>query len=236
MHPVFSNPSESVFVGDGLANPITVPTYNPICNAGWGPCIPQPGTDRTLEAFGATLMYRLAYWEDQPLVSVKATPPKPVPSQHWLVNHIAAGSGGQGGERWYEFIAPIKKVDLSSISLFQSGTYAPDSNDRWMGSIARDKAGNIALGFSIGSASMYPSIAVAGRALTDPPGQLGGEVLLTAGSGSQTGLAGRWGDYSDMVIDPSNPCIFWYSQEYLTVTGAANWQTRMNQIKFSNCN
>jgi hypothetical protein len=235
MHPVFSNPSQTVFVGKGLADPITVPTYNPICTAGWGPCIPQPGTSRLLEALGDRLMYRLAYWEDQPLVSVTATPPKPVPSQHWFVNHIVAGSGGQVGVRWYEFTTPIKKVDLSGISLFQSGTYAPDSNDRWMASIARDKAGDIALGFSIGSSSMYPSIAVAGRTPTDPLGQLGGEVLLTPGTGSQTGLAGRWGDYSDMAVDPSNPCILWYSQEYYTATSDANWQTRMNQIRFDNC-
>jgi hypothetical protein len=234
MHPVFPNPSQTVFIGNNLANPITVPTYTPICTV--GTCVPQPGTDRTLSALGDRLMYRLAYWEDPPLVSVKATPPRPLPSQHWLVNHVVAGSGGQVGERWYEFTAPIKKVELSGISLFQSGTYAPDSSNRWMGSIARDKVGDIALGFSIGSASMYPSIAVAGRAPTDPLGQLGGEVLLTAGSGSQTDLAGRWGDYSDMAVDPSNPCILWYSQEYYATTGAANWQTRLNQIRFDNCN
>ncbi|MGB8885809.1 MAG: hypothetical protein WCC87_03750 [Candidatus Korobacteraceae bacterium] len=235
MHPVFSNPSETVFIGNGLADPITVPTYTPICNASYGLCITQPGTGRTLEALGDRLMYRLAYWEDQPLVNVRATPPRPLPSQHWFVNHIVAGSSGQVAERWYEFTAPIKKVDLTGVSLFQSGTFAPDNNNRWMGSIARDKVGNVALGYSIGSASMYASIAVAGRSPGDPLGQLGGEVQLTTGTGAQTGLAGRWGDYSDMVVDPGNPCILWYLQEYLTTTGSADWQTRMNQIRFSSC-
>ena len=235
MHPVFSNPSQSTFTGGGLAHPITVPMYNPICQFGQGLCVPQLGSSQLLEGLGDRLMYRLAYWEDQPGVSVKATPPKPVPSQHWFVNHISAGSSGQTGERWYEFTAPIKKVDLSGVSLFQAGTFAPDSNYRWMGSVARDKVGNIALGYSISSATMYASIAVAGRSTSDPLGQLGGEIVLTTGSGAQQGTAGRWGDYSDMVSDPSNPCILWYATEYLTTTAHNPWQTRLNQISFDNC-
>jgi len=235
MHPVFSNPSQSTFTGGGLANPITVPMYNPICQFGQGLCVPQLGDPELLEGLGDRVMYRFAYWEDQPLISVKATPPKPLPSQHWFVNHISAGSSGQVGERWYEFTAPIKKVDITSVGLFQAGTFAPDANYRWMGSVTRDKVGNIALGYSISSATMYASIAVAGRAPTDPLGQLGGELILTNGSGAQQGTAGRWGDYSDMVTDPSNTCILWYATEYLTTTGHNPWQTRMNQIQFDTC-
>ncbi len=235
MHPVFSDPMQTTFVGAGLANPIPVPTYIPICNFGQGLCVPQLGSSQALEGLGDRLMYRLAYWEDQPTVSVKSTPPKPVPAQHWLVNHISAGSGGQVGERWYEFTAPIKKVTVSGMSLFQAGTYAPDSNYRWMGSVARDKVGNIALGYSISSATMYASIAVSGRAPSDPLGQLGGEIMLTSGSGAQEGTAGRWGDYSDMAVDPSNPCVLWYSTEYLTTTGHNPWQTRMHQLSFDTC-
>jgi hypothetical protein len=104
-----------------------------------------------------------------------------------------------------------------------------------MASMARDKKNNLAVGFSISSSSMFPSISVAGRGADDPLGQLGGEILLTAGAGTQTGSAHRWGDYSTMSLDPSDNCTLWYAQEYLQTTGTAPWRTRLNQIKFDNC-
>jgi len=223
----------AVVTGSGLASPIAVPTYTPFCDSSRA-CVPEPGGS-TVDAIGDRLMYRFAYWEDQPTVNVLATPPKPVPSQHWFTNHVAKAGGGQAGVRWYEFTAPIKKVDTSGMGLFQSGTYAPDSNYRWMASMARDKKANLAVGYSISSSTMYPSINVAGRSPSDALGTLSGETVLTTGTGSETGSAHRWGDYSTMSLDPSDNCTMWYAQEYLTTTGTAPWQTRLNQIKFANC-
>ena len=132
--------------------------------------------------------------------------------------------------------SPPRSRKLAAITLFQSGTFAPDSNYRWMASMARDKKGNLAVGYSISSSSMFPSINVAGRSNLDPVGQLSGEITLTTGSGTETGSAHRWGDYSTMSLDPVDHCTMWYAQEYLTTTGTAPWQTRLNQIKFNNCN
>jgi hypothetical protein len=220
--------------GSGLANPITVPTYTPFC-AGSRSCVPQLGTSVKVDAIGDRVMYRLAYWEDQPTINVLANPPKPVPSQHWFTNHTATAGSGQAGVRWYEFTAPIKKV--TTLGLYQSGTFAPDSNYRWMASMARDKVGNLAVGYSISSSTMYPSINVAGRGPTDPQGQLSGETVLTAGTGSESASGSRWGDYSSMSLDPSDYCTMWYTAEYFTVpAGGAAWHTRLNQIKFDNCN
>jgi len=234
MHPVFSNPSQSTFVGSGLANPITVPTYTAFCpNSEF--CVPQEGTSTKVDALGDRVMYRFAYWEDQPTVSVKATPPKPVPSQHWFVNHVTTASGGQAGVRWYEFTAPIKSVGVGGVSLFQSGTFAPDSNYRWMASLTRDKVGDIALGYSISSTTMYDSINATGRVPGDPLGQMEAEVSLFAGTGSQSS-GDRWGDYSSMSIDGSDGCTFWYAQEYYAVPGAGDpWQTRLTSLKFAGC-
>src|SRR5271157_3557139 len=163
--------------------------------------------------------------------AIPPNPPNPRPAQHWFVNHVATASGGQAGVRWYEFTAPQYQV-ATTISLFQSGTMAPDSNYRWMASMARDKVGNIAVGYSLSSSTVYPSINVAGRSPLDPVGQLTELPTLTMGSGSETGTAHRWGDYSTMSLDPSDYCTMWYSQEYITTTGAAPWRTRMNQLKF----
>ena len=180
-------------------------------------------------------MYRFAYWND--LAPTSAAPSAVVgPRQHWYVNHVAKASGGQAGVRWYEFQAPVMVVNTGALTLHQSGTFAPDSNYRWMASIAQDKVGNLAVGYSISNGTtLHPSIYVAGRAKSDPLGQLSGETTLTTGTGTQTGSAHRWGDYTSMSLDPSDHCTFWYTNEYLTTTGTAPWQTRLNQLKFDNC-
>jgi len=103
-----------------------------------------------------------------------------------------------------------------------------------MGSIAQDKVGNIALGYSLASSTVYDSIAATGRVPTDPLGQMEGEVSLFAGSGSQT-LQTRWGDYSSMAIDGADGCTFWYAQEYYVVPASTDWQTRLTSFKFGGC-
>jgi hypothetical protein len=136
-----------------------------------------------------------------------------------VVDHSVDTDGADhAGIRWYE----LNKT-TGNWSIAQQGTYAPaDGLHRWMGSTAMDNDGNLAIGFSTrnGTAPNYPSIAYAGRLATDPPGQFSqGEATLIAGTGSQ--LAGRWGDYSLLTVDPVDDCTFWYTSEYLTTTGGA---------------
>src|SRR6201999_3179213 len=91
--------------------------------------------------------------------------------QHWYVNHVVTASNGQAGVRWYEFRANVKRSTIGNVSLFQSGTFAPDSNNRWMASMAQDKVGDIALGYSAASPTLFDSIYATGRVPTDPLGQ-----------------------------------------------------------------
>ena len=233
MHPDFANPSQSTFEGNNLANPISVPAYTPFCPLSEF-CVPQNGTSEKVDALGDRVMYRFSYWDDGPLASVNATAGR-LHQQHWYVNHVVTASGSQAGVRWYEFRANVKKVDLSGVSLFQSGTFAPDLNNRWMASIAQDKNGDIALGYSAASPTLFDSIYATGRVPSDPLGQMEAETVLTAGTGSQSG-GQRWGDYSSMMIDGADGCTFWYTQEYYIVpAGGSNWQTRMNSFKFNGC-
>ena len=177
-------------------------------------------------------MYRFAYWND----GVSAHAPVNVgrlPQQHWYVNHVTTASGGQGGVRWYEFRAPVRTATISNLSLFQSGTFAPDSSYRWVASMAQDKKGDIALGYSLASHTVYTSIGVTGRVPTDPPGQMEAETVIVPGTGSQQ-FYGRWGDYSSMALD-SDGCTFWYAQDYYTVPNSLTWQTRLVSFKFSGC-
>ncbi len=146
-----------------------------------------------------------------------------------VVNQSVAVSGG-GGVRWYEIQAPNHTPIVA-----QQGTYEPDSTYRWMGSVAMDKIGDLAVGYSFSSGAIYPGIAFAGRVLSDPAGALEAETVITNGSGSQTGTLSRWGDYSAMTVDPVDDCTFWYTQEYLVTNGTWNWNTRIANFKFPGC-
>lgn len=117
-----------------------------------------------------------------------------------------------------------------------------DGENRWMGSLAVDRAGNMALGYSVANANNAPDIRYSGRLAGDPPGTLAqGEAILINANGSPTnvcggGPCGRWGDYSAMTLDPDG-CTFWYTTEYYAVNGG-DWHTRIGSFKYptQNCN
>jgi hypothetical protein len=98
-----------------------------------------------------------------------------------------------------------------------------------------DKAGNIAIGYSVSGSAVSPGIRIAGRYRTDLRGMMRGEMNVQSGAGSQTTTFRRWGDYSTMQIDPSDDCTFWYTQEYMTATSSSGWSTRVVAFKFPNC-
>ncbi|PWT98113.1 MAG: hypothetical protein C5B51_30010 [Terriglobia bacterium] len=211
-HADFANPANSSFTL--LAN-IPVASFSPAC--GGGTCIPQAGTSQQLDSLADRLMYRLAYRNRAGTESL-------------VVNHSITTSA-PSGIRWYEL-----RVSGGMPSLFQQGTYSPDTTSRWMGSIAMDKCGDIMVGYSASSSSINPAIRVNGRAPTDPLGQLQTEVSVVAGTGSQTGGLNRWGDYSSMAVDPSDDKTFWYTTEYIKANGSFNWSTWIVPITFPGCN
>ena len=147
-----------------------------------------------------------------------------------VVNHTVDVDGiDHAGLRWYEL-----RNSGNGWSVRQQGTYAPDENQRWMGSAAMDGNGDIALGYSASSGSVYPSIRYTGRVPSDPLGSLEAETVVKAGSGSQLQNLSRWGDYSAMSVDPVDDCTFWYTQEY-TGGGSWNWYTRIGSFMMPTC-
>jgi hypothetical protein len=174
-------------------------------------CVPQPGTSVLLETLPNWPMWRLQYRDFgtyetlvfNQTVNVDGTRP------------------GRAGIRWYE----LRRPPGGAWAIFQQGTQSPDSTlHRWMGSIAMDRFGSIALGYSVSSSSVFPQIRYTTRASTDPPGTFSGEVTLVHGTGSQT-IISRWGDYSSMNVDPVDECTFWYTQQYMVAGGF--WRTRI---------
>src|SRR4029078_8118631 len=144
----------------------------------------------------------------------------------------SVSAGSVSGVRWFE----LRNVTNGPVTVFQESTYQPDSTWRWMGSAAMDRDGNIAIGYSASSATIFPQLRYAGRLATDPANVLGqGEATLFSGTGSQTGTNSRWGDYSALTVDPVDDCTFWFTSEYYVTTGQFNWRTRIASFKFPTC-
>lgn len=213
-HVDFNNSANSSFTGPSYV-PITE-IDSSLCQSNPFNCFAQPGTTRKLDAVKEVVMWRLQY--------------RNFSSYETLVGNFVHDVDGSdhGGIRWFE----LRKAGADPWELYQEGTFAPDSNHRWMGSIAMDGSGDIALGYSVASSSVYPSIRYAGRMSSDLLGNLtSGEGTILAGTGYQN--TNRWGDYSSMHIDPADDCTFWYTN--MASDSSHNWSTQIATFKFSSC-
>lgn len=198
----WEDPSNSIL---STAANITPPTFNNSING-----IPQPGTGTQLAAFGNNVMYRVPYRNYGDFQSMAA-------------NHTVR-VGNTMGIRWYEL-----RNEGTGWELYQSGTYQPDSDNRWMGSIALGADTSIALGYSVSSSSVYPSVRYTGRTADAPLGEMNiEEVEIVAGLSSQSGIE-RWGDYASMTADPTEEGVFWFTTEYMKSSG---WSTRIASFNF----
>jgi len=192
-------------------------------------CLPQPGITNPAQyldilSYRQRPTFRLAYRNFKNYEAL-------------VTNQSVEATPGVAGARWYE----IKRTG-GTYSLFQQGTYAPgDGVHRWMGSIAMDKKGNMGLGYSVvNGTTVLPGIRYTGRLAGDPLGQMTlGEGTIINGSGVQTTTNSRWGDYTDMTVDPVDDCTFWYVNEYYLTSGTAAdgrpWHTRIASFKLPGC-
>jgi hypothetical protein len=224
------NPPSATLAGVNGSMKISVPPFNlAVCISGGfltTDCVPQPGKVRKLDTLGDRLMYRLAHSDANG-------------TQHFMVAHSvneASNFTGPVAVRWYEFRAVGDGT--TNLSLYQSRQTPSDGEYRWMGSAARDKMGDIAIGYSRSSAARgdFPSIYYAGQTAGDPPGTTEAEALIKQGTASQPDTEGRWGDYSSIALDGTDSCTFWYTTEYYNKPLAFDWATWLASLKFPNCN
>ncbi len=215
-HVNWNDPLLSTFGNNGQPNQvIPIANFNPMTAR-----VPQPGTAQTLDTLYERLMHRLQFRD----FGTHAT---------LVTNHTVDAGGPRAGVRWYEL-----RRSAGGWFIQQQATYAGDGDTihRWMGSAAMDRIGNLALGFSRSSSSLFPGIAYAGRLNTDPPNTMAqGEAVLQAGNGSQTHSSGRWGDYSMLGVDPVDDCTFWYTSEFYSSTSSSSWRTRVGSFTFPSC-
>lgn len=188
---------------------------------GFGACISPVRNGESLDCLANFTMYRAQYRWFGSYGSV-------------VVNSTVDAGSDRAGIRWAE----LRSNDGDTAWYRQQdGTFAPaDGLERWMGSIAQDGSGNIALGYSVAGSALFPAIRYTSRAAGDPAGTMpGGEVSCVEGTGAQTSSGSRWGDYSSMSVDPSDDCTFWYTQEYYEVTGSYDFNTRICSFKLAGC-
>jgi hypothetical protein len=251
-----ANPVDRIEIYSAMANFATstftftlVNTLRPVafqmmlCNRNGGgvrDCIPQPDTNATVDALSNRPMMQLKYrrfGSRQAMVfnqTIDASGSMPIR----VVREVA-------GIRWYE----LRNFGLG-WTIFQQSTYAPQPAGvnsenqllhRWMGSIAMDRVGNIALAYSItnddDNNEVFPGIRYAGRHFNDPIGTLPqGERTIINGTNSQTGGFGqRWGDYSALSLDPSDDCTFWFTTHVAGAGGTGARPTRIASFRFDNC-
>ncbi len=181
-------------------------------------CIPQPGTTAKLDALSDRAMFRLAYRNFGT-------------HQSMVLNHTVDTNGADlAGIRWYEL-----RSTGGAWGIHQQSTLSSiDGQHRWLGSIAMNDAGAIALAYSVSGSSVSPSLRFTSRNAGDPLGQMTQpETTIVAGSGYQTHSAARWGDYAQMTPDPVDGNALWFTGEYTNSISSASWRTRIAKLELT---
>ncbi len=186
--------------------------------------VPQPGTTNRLDPIREVILNRLQYRNFGSYESLTGVFPT-------NIDPATTGSNVNAGLRWFE----LRKVGAGNWTLQQEGTYDPgvSTENRFVGSLAQDSSGNLALGYSYTNTDpgnpAFPSLKYTGRLGADPAGvmtQPETDIVLGTAAGS-----GRWGDYAAMAVDPVDDCTFWFTSEYQL----SNWQTRIASFRFDAC-
>jgi hypothetical protein len=153
-----------------------------------------------------------------------------------VANHTVDVNGNSlAGIRWYEL------RNTTGWNLYQQGTFAPQAQSncnpnnlrhRFMGSIMQNAKGQTALAYNFSSKTDFASIAFTGRNQYDPLNLMAfEETIIKNGTGYGTS-ANRWGDYNDMVPDPSNDSVFWFTG--MIGKTANTWSTSLSTFYLRN--
>ncbi|MFH0946384.1 MAG: hypothetical protein V2A76_14395 [Planctomycetota bacterium] len=141
-------------------------------------------------------------------------------NQFLLAGH-AISADGRAQARWYEFW-PGTWPNSGSVTMVQNGNIDLGAGIyTFFPAIARNAAGNTAICFARSSSSEYASIWYTHRETSDASGTMRTARELKGGEGSYS--SGRWGDYFDIAVDPTNNTTFWGIGEYASAGGA--WRT-----------
>src|ERR1043166_1537082 len=216
-HPDFAVPANSTFTGPTAVSQASYQFNTDVV----------PSSGNNLDTLGDRTMMQAQYRNINGTESL------------W-VQHSVQDSASRTGIQWAQIDITGGTIATTPVQQQQYINLGGDGLHRWMGSLAVDRVGNMALGYSVSNTGVNPSIRYNARLATDPPNTLPqGEIVMQAGGGSQTGNCNggpctRWGDYSAMTVDPVDDCTFWYTNEYYPASGL-NWHTRIASFIFPGC-
>lgn len=144
---------------------------------------------------------------------------------------VAGSTGDRNASRWYE----ITNLTTTPV-LNQSGTLFDNAGSNpkgfWIPSVAMNGQGHMALGCSMAASNVFAEIVVAGRLSGDVLGTLQTFTLAQSSSTAyniQNNTTQRWGDYSQVNIDPNDDMTMWTIQEYCNATNS--WAEQVIQLK-----
>ena len=182
-------------------------------------CVPQPISNTDLDPLLEVIMYPVTYRKFSGYESIVG-----------VFQTDIGDFEDHSGERWFELRRSSPNDDWA---LHQEGTYSPDEEHRFMATIAQDGDGNILMAYALSSENTSPSVRYTGRLSTDPTGVMTQpEITLIAGTGHDGGSS-RYGDYSQMSVDPVDNCTFWFTVEY--TEGNFDNSLRIGAVKFDSC-
>jgi hypothetical protein len=219
-HVDWQSPASSTFTGPTR---VAVAEFSSeLCTTFGRMCFPEP-SGLQLDSLREMVLHRLQY--------------RNFGSHETLVANFVVDADGEpdplpdpanerGGVRWFV----LRREGGGPWTLFDEGTHSPDLTNRWMGSAALDGSGNMAVGYTAASPTVFPGVRYTGRLAADPPGTLRAEVTLVDGTANNAST--RWGDYAAMSVDPSDDCTFWFTTMY---SPAAQWRTRIGSFAFDEC-
>ncbi len=205
----WDEPTNSVLT---LTEIVTAPFDSNPCSAVGGgfACIPEMGGSG-LDGLTEVIMHQVHYRNFGTHESI-------------VLNFIVDATAGDNvsGIRWMELRRNCDSPD--DWFVYQEGTYAPDDGlHRFMGGIAMDGDGNIGLAYAVSSPNTFAGLRMTGRKAGDPLGQLTiDEYEITQGFSANAN--DRYGDYSQMTVDPFNDQTFWFTAEYRKANG---WGTKI---------
>lgn len=194
----------------------TLPFDTHLCGYTSFSCIEQQGSSTALDPLRELLMNKIHYRR----FSTHET---------MVMCHVTDVTGNDdAGVRWYE----LRRTNADWV-IHQQGTYSPDTESRWMASIAINADGSIGLAYNTSSSSSFPSLKYTGRKECDALGTMT-EPETVIGQGFGANGSNRYGDYASMAVDPVDGS-FWFTGEYNPIANGGQWRTRVANFDIANC-
>ena len=174
------------------------------------PEAPQLGTSKTIDVGDRRSLWAL--WKNNSL---------------WITTTVVPPSGADAGQTtafWIRINTANSNLLVKADEGYIGGEDISPGTYTFYPSVAVDAQGNMGIGFSASSPTIYAGAYYAGRLVSDPPGAIDSSVVYrngldyyyrTFGGGSN-----RWGDYSGISIDPSDNSTFWVFNQYAITRGS----------------